>query len=106
MLPILLGLGAGLVKNQMDKPEQARQRNLAATAAYYSPWSGMDAQSVGGLPKNGSLFNDLLQGAAIGSMFGGAGASPAPAGVQSAGQVAPATEQSSYWNQPYKMGGR
>lgn len=114
MLPILMALGAGLLKHELvDKPEAQGQRNAAAAAARFSPWSGMGPESVGGVPKNPSLFNTLLQSAALGAMFGGAGGGAAggagaggAAGAAGPGFI-PATENpNSYWGGSYNFGGR
>lgn len=94
LIGALGGAGLGLVKNNQDKAEYNRQKELAAQTAQYSPWTGMQAD----MPKNkpnafGSLLQGALGGAQMGmpgGMFGGA-AAPAPAaGPQAAGIVSKA----------------
>lgn len=61
-----IGGGLGLAKNVLiDQPAAKRQRNLQATIAQYSPWTGMQAQGV----QDPSAFGSGLQGATAGVML-------------------------------------
>jgi len=64
-----IGAGVGLAKDQfIDQPRRARQRTLAAETAKYSPWTGMNSQSM--MPEEGSGFESALQGGTAGAMMG------------------------------------
>lgn len=55
----ILGASVGLAKSRfIDAPQARRERNLQATTAAYSPWTGMQAQNV----KSPDAFGSALQG--------------------------------------------
>lgn len=67
MNPMLIGLLAGLAKDQLvDKPKEHRDRLLAAKTELYSPWTGMHAQPV----QEANTFGSALQGVTAGAMYG------------------------------------
>lgn len=63
---LLGGLGAGLVKGDLDKDQQKKDAKLQAAIAQYSPWTGMQAQA----PKQADMFGSALQGAGAGAALG------------------------------------
>lgn len=64
---MLIGAGAGVVKNEMvDRPAADRARKLAATTQEYSPWTGLKADPV----KDPNVFNNALQFGATGAEMG------------------------------------
>lgn len=60
---LLLGGGLGLTKYLLDKQNAAKQQQLQAAIARYSPWTGMKAQPVSPINPAG----DLLTGAGTGA---------------------------------------
>lgn len=69
--PAAGGLMGMMKYNLVDRPREDRQRNLAATTSYYSPWTGMKIGEVGGMPQEGSMIEAGLKGAgAAGSQQG------------------------------------
>lgn len=60
--PLVGGAMGGLKYWGVDRPRENRQRNLAATTAYYSPWTGMKVSEVGGLPEEGSFYENVMKG--------------------------------------------
>lgn len=61
---LAIGMGAGLLKSQLvDKPQADRQRQLAATTAALSPWTGMTPQ----MPEEANPFGSMLQGGLAGA---------------------------------------
>jgi len=43
----LAGMGLGILKSELvDRPKEMRQREIAATTAALSPWTGLKAQPV------------------------------------------------------------
>lgn len=80
-----VGLGKGLL---IDQPKEARQRELAAQTALYSPWTGMQPGPI----QEADPFGSALQGATAGMMLGGmGGAGGAAGGAGAAGAGAAAT---------------
>lgn len=66
MSPWLIGLGAGLGKSMLiDQPREERQRQLEATKALYSPWTGMQPGQV----QEADPFGSAMQGAMAGLMY-------------------------------------
>lgn len=77
MLPMLLaGMGAGLLKSEMvDKPQANRERQLAATTAALSPWTGMTPT----MPNEANPLGSMMQGGLAGAQLGQAmQANPTP----------------------------
>jgi hypothetical protein len=68
MWPALLaGMGAGLLKSELvDKPQANRERELAATTASLSPWTGLTPS----MPQEANPFGSMLQGGLAGLQFG------------------------------------
>lgn len=76
-MPMLAGMGLGILKSEiLDKPKEARERELAATTAALSPWTKMQ-------PQNPAAATSSLEGGLAGAQaaggLGGAGA-PIPTG--------------------------
>jgi hypothetical protein len=66
MSPWLIGLGAGLGKSMLiDQPREERQRQLEATKALYSPWTGMQPGQI----QEADPFGSAMQGAMAGLMY-------------------------------------
>lgn len=66
-LPLALGAGAGLLKNELvDKPQNEALQAAEAEKTKWSPWTGMKGQTL----KPPSAFGSMLQGAATGAMIG------------------------------------
>ncbi len=63
----LIGAGVGALKSELfDKGKEARQRELAAQTALYSPWTGMQPQAV----QEADTLGAALQGGLAGAQFG------------------------------------
>lgn len=61
------GAGLGAAKYYgVDKPQEKKQREIAAVTAQYSPWTGMKPNDVA----QSSLLGDTMQGAASGAALG------------------------------------
>lgn len=61
------GAGLGAAKYYgVDKPQEKKDRQIAAVTAQYSPWTGMKPQDV----KQSSAFGDVLQGGTMGLGMG------------------------------------
>lgn len=78
MADAALGAGLGAAKYWgIQRPQENRQRNMAANTAYYQGVQGKDPSdmiaAVGGMPKEGSVWNNMAQGAGAGMQMGGAG---------------------------------
>lgn len=66
MSPWLIGMGAGLGKSMLiDQPREQRQRQLEATKALYSPWTGIQPGQV----NEADPFGSAMQGAMAGLMY-------------------------------------
>jgi hypothetical protein len=92
---LLAGAGLGLVKNQMEGQQAAKERKAEGTIAQWSPWTGMAAHRV----KDPSMIGDVMSGGMTGAMLGqaagggAAGAAPAATASTEAGtSLAPAAE--------------
>lgn len=94
-IPMAIGAGVGLLKNQSEREQTKKMNQAAAAQTEYSALTGM---GPGQIQKMKSPWEDMLQGAAAGASFGqqfggagggGAGAGAAPpvtmAGVQGSG---------------------
>lgn len=69
VLGAAIGGGLGAVKQNQQKAEYNRQKELAARTAEYSPWTGMNASQF--MPqKNPSAFENIGGGAFGGAMQG------------------------------------
>lgn len=68
MLPMMLaGMGAGLLKSELiDRPQADKQRQLAATTATLSPWTGMTPT----MPNEANAFGSMMQGGLAGAQLG------------------------------------
>lgn len=68
MLPMMLaGMGAGLLKSELvDRPQANRERQLAATTAALSPWTGLTPS----MPNEANPFGSLMQGGLAGAQLG------------------------------------
>lgn len=68
MWPALaLGMGAGLLKSELiDRPQADKQRQLAATTATLSPWTGMTPT----MPNEANPLGSMLQGGLAGMQVG------------------------------------
>lgn len=63
-----IGAGVGLLKYlAVDKPQENKQRALAATTQRYSPWTGLQAQQIPIASSIGDVASGAGQGAALGS---------------------------------------
>lgn len=65
-----VGAGLGALNYAVSKPQENAQRNLAANTSYYQMLAGndpskMEAQ-VGGVPKQSSIYQNMLGGAGAG----------------------------------------
>jgi len=66
MNPMLIGALVGAGKNFLfDQPRENRQRQLAATQAAYSPWTGIQPGAI----QEADLFGSSLQGATLGGLW-------------------------------------
>lgn len=78
LIPTLIGGGLGVAKHfAVDKPQEERDRHLAAVTQRYSPWTGMQAGPI----RQANLFGSVLQGAGAGAAAGkamGGETPPAP----------------------------
>src|SRR4051812_793732 len=84
MLPLLLA-GAGLAKSELiDRPRAARDRQMQAEIARYSPWSGMKADPS--MIHEADPLGSAMQGGMAGIMLDQNGAKTAASGG-SAGAV-------------------
>lgn len=64
-----VGAGMGLGKSMLfDAPAEAKQRQLAAQTAIYSPWTGLDPMSQ--IPKRTDAFGSAMQGGMAGAQMG------------------------------------
>ena len=79
MLPMMLaGMGAGLLKSELiDRPQANKQRQLAATTAALSPWTGMTPT----MPDEANPLGSMLQGGLAGAQIGQGMQAQAPAAV-------------------------
>lgn len=86
MLPMILaGMGAGLLKSELvDKPQANRERQLAATTAALSPWTGLTPT----MPQEANPFGSMLQGGLAGAQLG-QGLQNMKAAAPGAGQISP-----------------
>jgi hypothetical protein len=68
MLPMMLaGMGAGLLKSQLvDRPQADRERQLAATTASLSPWTGLTPS----MPSEANPLGSVMQGGLAGAQLG------------------------------------
>jgi hypothetical protein len=80
MLPMILGgMGAGLLKSELiDRPQANKQRQLAATTAELSPWTGMTPTMPNEANPLGSMLQGGLAGAQIAQGMQQPAAAPAP----------------------------
>lgn len=63
----LAGLAAGLAKDVLvDKPQESRDRKLAAETQRYSPWTNLRANPI----RESNTFNSMLQGGVTGLQMG------------------------------------
>ena len=67
----LVGLGKAAL---IDRPREQRQRELAATQALYSPWTGITPQPI----QEADPIGSAIQGAAMGQYVQGMGAKSTP----------------------------
>lgn len=92
-LPLALGAGAGLLKNELvDKPQNEAMQAAEAEKTKWSPWTGMKGQTL----KPPSAFGSMLQGGATGAMIGQMGGKDPSKGI--AMNTPNATNQSIYQN--------
>lgn len=64
------GMGAGLLKSYLvDKPQEDRQRAMAATTARYSPWTGMKPGEVQVANPMGAMMQGGMAGAGLGQQM-------------------------------------
>ena len=63
---LLTGVGAGLVKGDLDKDKQKKDAKLQSEIARYSPWTGMQASA----PQQADMAGSALQGGMAGASFG------------------------------------
>ena len=86
----IIGAIVGAAKHYgVDKPQEEKERKLAAETARYSPWTGMKPGTV----KRANLAGSVIQGGATGAMMGaglGAGAPAAAATAPATGTLAAA----------------
>lgn len=67
MNPLLAGAALGLGKSLLvDMPQAERQRQLAATTASLSPWTGLQPT----MPQEASPFGSAVEGATAGYLMG------------------------------------
>lgn len=67
MDPMTIGIAAGLGKSLLfDAPKAERERQLAATTATLSPWTGMQPT----MPQEADMLGSALQGGMAGAAFG------------------------------------
>jgi hypothetical protein len=67
MLPLLIGGAAlGALKYNQDQKNSAKDRQVAAATARYSPWTGMKPQDV----KRPDAIGDVMQGGLAGAGLG------------------------------------
>lgn len=84
LIPILAGAAAGAGKHFLvDKPQEEQDKKTAATIMRYSPWTHMAPPPI----RRADAFGSILQGSAIGSMFGGLGGGIKP--TVTAGEALP-----------------
>lgn len=62
----LAGGALGLYKGMLDQQREGKDRQIAATTARYSPWTGMKPQEV----QRASMMGDVMQGGATGAALG------------------------------------
>jgi hypothetical protein len=70
LIGMIGGAGMGLLKSNEDEAKANRQRQLAATTALYSPWTGMKPNEVQEASTMGATLGGAAQGAALGQSFG------------------------------------
>lgn len=79
---LLIGGGAGLLKNELvDKPQHKRMQLAEAEKTRYSPWTGMQGQTLTPPSAFGSALQGATTGAMIGQGVGGMGGAGAGAGA-------------------------
>jgi hypothetical protein len=86
MVPMMLaGMGAGLLKSELiDRPQANKQRQLAATTAALSPWTGMTPT----MPQEANPLGSMMQGGLAGAQIGQGMQQAAPAATtQTAEQI-------------------
>lgn len=69
-IPMAVGAGLGLLKNQDDQSVMRAQNKAAAAQTEFSPLTGM---GPGQIQRSPSPFEGLMQGAMAGAQFGAAG---------------------------------
>lgn len=76
----LIGAGLGLGKGVLDTKKEAKDRQMEAQIAQWSPWTGLAAQRPGRADVIGSTMQGGLTGAMMGQAMGKGGAAPATSG--------------------------
>lgn len=101
--PIALAVGAalGAAKYAQDKKKADMERQAQGTVAAYSPWTGMQAQTVHDPDALGSILGGASAGAGLGQNMDAAGAQEALQAKQ--GGLIDA--QSNYYNSLAQGGG-
>lgn len=94
-IPLAIGAAAGIAKGEQDKKRAARQRNVEAATAAYSPWTGMKPNAVQEGP---SSLESGLQGASTGAALGQGMESAENAGALNKSQIEVNTATANAYN--------
>lgn len=104
-IPMAIGAGLGLLKNQEDQRQVRRMNKAAAAQTEFSPLTGMGPGQIQSAP---SPWEGMLQGGMAGAQFGLAGKQAGlwgNSGNQASQAAAPAimagTQGSNYNNNPW-----
>ena len=106
-IPMAIGAGVGLLKNQEEQAQVRAQNKAAAAQTEYSALTGMGPGQIQQAP---SAWEGMMQGAMAGAQFGMAGQSAglwgqgAGAGASQGAQMA-GTQGSQIRNNPWKSMG-
>ena len=84
MWPLIIGAAMSALKSKKDQERYAKEKQVEATAARWSPWTGMQQKSGPTPDAMGTMMQGLMAGWMMGQQNGWGGMGQKPSG-----QVAP-----------------
>lgn len=84
-IPLAVGAGVGLLRNQMQASAAADERKRQAAITRYSPWTNMKGQTVQDPDMLGNVLGGAVTGAALGQSAGAAAPEAGAVGPAGAG---------------------